>query len=137
MAIQETPGRDSGRKPGSGGDGGNRSIDPVPEPVTEGGAQMEKLELLQQFFTHGTERLQEEGAPDRGRSRKQTLRDRMQDPAVAEAVNLARSVMRDIPEVRKDLVASFKEQWKAGTLPQDGASLADRLLEDAMLNELL
>jgi anti-sigma28 factor (negative regulator of flagellin synthesis) len=98
---------------------------------------MEKLELLQQFFAHRMERIQEEGAPDRGRSRKQTLRDRMQDPAVAEALNLARSAMRDIPEVRQDLVESFKEQWKAGTLLQDASSLADRLLEDAVLNELL
>jgi hypothetical protein len=41
----------------------------------------------------------------------------------------AREVMRDIPDVRKERVASAKRALRNGTLPLKGEDLAEKLLE--------
>ncbi len=113
------------------------ALPPDPDTMNEGEVEMEEFELLQQVFTHRMERLQEDEKQDPGRSGRASLKEKLKDPSVAEVVKKVRGVLQDISEVRMDRVAAVKKEIKAGTFPPDGKIIADRILQEAILDELL
>jgi len=98
---------------------------------------MEELDLLQQVFIHHRERLEEDEKMGRSRSARIPLKERLKDPATAEAVRKARDVLQGVSDVREDRVAALRKEMETGAFPPDGHSIADRILQDAILNELL
>jgi len=97
---------------------------------------MEELELLQQVFSQRMERIREEEEKGGDRARRSSLKERLGDPQVAGTVKMVRQAMQEIPDVRKDLVESIRKEIRDGNFPMDGVKLADRILQEALLNEL-
>ena len=97
---------------------------------------MEELELLQQVFSERVQWVREHGANAGEHLPRSPLKERLQDPQVVLAVDRARKAMTAVPEVREDLVASIRRQIQEGSLPLDGKRLADRILQEAVLDEL-
>jgi flagellar biosynthesis anti-sigma factor FlgM len=97
---------------------------------------MEEFVLLQQFLAEHLERIREDG--DRGgeRSPGPSQKKRLEDPLAAGAVKSARQVMQKVPDVRKDLVESIRKKIQNGTFFVDRKTIADRILQEAVLNEM-
>jgi len=59
------------------------------------------------------------------------------DPALAEAVARVRGKMGSVPDVRTERVDELKERLKGGCLDMDSHSVAEKLLYETILDELL
>lgn len=98
---------------------------------------MEELELLQQVFSRRMQWVRESGRGAEEGFRRSPLKERLADPGLAGAVALARQAMAACPDVRNDQVKSVRDQLRDGSLPLDGKDLADRLLQESVLCELM
>jgi len=65
------------------------------------------------------------------------MRERLLDPEIVRSMGRARQVLDAVPEVREDLVFLFRKQVEEGRLPLDGKILADRILQETVLNVLV
>ena len=96
---------------------------------------MVEMDLLREAFRQRRERLEE--GPQKGPQRGPSPKERLQDPSLAEAAKKALNVLQSVPEVRKERVEEIKRQLEDGSLQFDSKSVADRLLQESILNELL
>lgn len=69
----------------------------------------------------------------RGRSTKECLKD----PVLSEVVEKVRLALREVPDIRKDRVETVKRQLQEGTFEPDPKSVAEKLLQEAILSEIL
>jgi len=97
---------------------------------------MDEFEILEQIFSRRMDLIREVEGKAQAASRRPSFRERLRDPQVGETVQKAREIMRGIPDVREGLVASLRKQMMKGSIPLDGKTLADRILQEAVLDEL-
>ena len=94
--------------------------------------------LLREVFQHRHERLQDLRKTGKNKERSPSPKQRLEkDPQLAETVMQVREMLKEVPDVRKDRVRSIKKQLSEGRLELDSKSVADNLLQDSVLNELL
>ena len=94
--------------------------------------------LLREAFQHRYERLQELKKTGRNKERRPSSKERLEkDSRLAESVEQVREMLKEVPDIRKDRVAAIKKQLKEGSLELNSKAVADNLLQDSVLNELL
>jgi len=98
---------------------------------------MEQREFLEQVLSRRLDRIRDGDESAAAGFRHSSLQQRFQDPQVVEVVKRARETVRDIPDVRRDKVAWIRQAMTEGSLPMDGKTLAGRMLQESLLNELL
>ncbi len=99
---------------------------------------MLEMDLLLEAFRQRRERIEESG-PDGERSKKNRAspKARMQETSDMEVAQRALNLIEKAPDVRRDRVEEIKKGLKKGNLKFDSKSIADRLLQESILNELL
>jgi flagellar biosynthesis anti-sigma factor FlgM len=98
---------------------------------------MLEMDLLREAFRQRRERLEESRQEGKARERRSSPEERLQDPSLADGVQRALDALRTVPDVRRERVEEIKKKLKDGSLTFDGKSVADRLLQESILNELL
>ena len=96
---------------------------------------MVEMDLLREAFRQRRERLEE--GPREGEDRGPSPKERLQDPSLADAAKKALDVLQSVPDVRRERVEEIKRKLEDGSLEFDSQSVADRLLQESILNELL
>ena len=98
---------------------------------------MVDFKLLKHLFAQRMERFGEEGKRGDEPSPRPPLKKRLEDhPLEAGTVDMARRIMMEVPDVREELVASIRKKIEDGTFPMDGKTIADRILQETVLNEM-
>jgi negative regulator of flagellin synthesis FlgM len=77
-----------------------------------------------------------EPAADRP-EKQQTKADTVELSDAAKQLQEAQKQMEAIPDVREDKVAQLKEQIENGTYEINEEKIADKMLKDSLLNDLL
>ena len=97
---------------------------------------MLEMDLLHEAFRQRRERIEES---DRAGEKKKrpSPKDRMKDPSLIDAVKKVLELIEKTPDVRRDRVEEVKKGLEAGSLKFDSKLIADRLLQESILNELL
>lgn len=98
---------------------------------------MVEMDLLLEAFRQRRERLEELGREGEAGKRRPSPKERLADPSVAEAAKKALETLKSTPDVRRERVEEIKRKIEEGTLRFDSKSVADRLLQESILNELL
>jgi len=98
---------------------------------------MLEMDLLQEAFRHRRERIEESGRAGESRDKRPSPKDRIQDPSLAGSVQKTLELVERTPAVRRERVEEIKKGLRTGTLEFDSESVADRLLQESILNELL
>ena len=68
--------------------------------------------------------------------KQQTKADTVVLSDTAKKVQEAQKQLETIPDVREDKVAQLKEQIENGTYEMDEEKIADKMMKDALLNDL-
>jgi flagellar biosynthesis anti-sigma factor FlgM len=68
---------------------------------------------------------------------KEALKEILTDPEMAGVVEKIRSIVTNTPEVRQAKVDEIKKQMDDGTLKVDSRQLAEKMLQETILEELL
>ena len=98
---------------------------------------MLEMDLLHEAFRHRRERIEESDRAGESRDKNPSPKDRMQDPSLADSVQRILELVERAPAVRRDRVEEIKKGLRTGSLKFDSESVADRLLQESILNELL
>jgi flagellar biosynthesis anti-sigma factor FlgM len=98
---------------------------------------MLEMDLLQEAFRQRRERIEESGRPDERRKSRPSPKERVQDPSLIDSARRALERIAKAPDVRKDRVEEIKKALREGSLTFDSEAVADRLLQESILNELL
>jgi flagellar biosynthesis anti-sigma factor FlgM len=98
---------------------------------------MVEMDLLREAFRQRRERLEQSRGEGEAREKRPSLRERLQDPSLADAAKRALAVLGSVPDVRRERVEEIKKKLEDGSLVFDSKSVADRLLQESILNELL
>ena len=98
---------------------------------------MLEMDLLREAFRQRRERLEESRQEGEVRKRPPSSKEHLQDPSMAGGAKKALEALSHVPDVRRERVEEIKRKLKEGTLAFDGKSVADRLLQESILNELL
>ncbi len=98
---------------------------------------MLEMDLLHEAFRHRRERIEESDRTGESREKRPSPKDRMQDPSLADSVQRTLELVERAPAVRRDRVEEIKKGLRTGSLKFDSESVADRLLQESILNELL
>jgi len=102
-----------------------------------GGSKMLKMDLLHEAFRQRRERIEESGGADESRGKRPSPKERVEDPSLIDAARKALELIEKAPDVRRDRVEEIKKGLEAGSLKFDNKLIADRLLQESILNELL
>ena len=70
------------------------------------------------------------------KEQQQAKADTVALSSAAKDIQEAQKQLEAIPDVREDKVAQLKEQIKNGTYKIDEEKIADKMLKDALLNDL-
>lgn len=98
---------------------------------------MLEMELLQEAFRQRRERIEESGQTGGSRKNRPSPRDRLRDPSLKESAQKALELIEKTPDVRRDRVEEIRKALAEGSLRFDSRSVADRLLQESILDELL
>jgi flagellar biosynthesis anti-sigma factor FlgM len=98
---------------------------------------MLEMDLLQEAFRQRRERIEESDRADESRQKRPSPKERVQDPSLIDSAQRALELIEKAPDVRRDRVEEIKKALRAGKLKFDSESVADRLLQESILNELL
>lgn len=98
---------------------------------------MLEMDLLLEAFRHRKERLEEPGREQKAADRRPSPKERLADPSVAEVAKKVLETLESSPAVRRERVEEIKKKIEDGTLEFDSKSVADRILQESILNELL
>jgi flagellar biosynthesis anti-sigma factor FlgM len=98
---------------------------------------MLEMERLREALRQRQERLQEDRQTGTDKDRRPSPKDRLQEPSLSESAEKVREMLNSVPEVRRDRVEEIKRRLKEGRLEFDSKSVADRLLQESILDELL
>lgn len=96
---------------------------------------MIEMDLLHEAFRQRRERIEESDRA--GEKKRPSPKDRMKDPSLIDAVKKVLELIEKTPDVRRDRVEEVKKGLEAGSLKFDSKLIADRLLQESILNELL
>jgi flagellar biosynthesis anti-sigma factor FlgM len=95
------------------------------------------MELLQEAFRHRRERIEESMGAGGSRKKRLSPSDRLRDPSVQEPARKALELIEKTPDVRRERVEEIRKALQEGSLRFDSGSVADRLLQESILEELL
>ena len=98
---------------------------------------MLEMDLLREAFRQKRERIEESDRAAERRQKRSSPKDRLQDPALKDSAQKALELIRKAPDVRRNRVEEIKKALQSGSLEFDSKSVADRLLQESILNELL
>ncbi len=98
---------------------------------------MLEMDLLREAFRQKQERIEEADREAESRQNRSSPKDRLQDAALKDSAKKALERIKKAPDVRRDRVDEIKKALQAGNLEFDSKSVADRLLQESILNELL
>ncbi len=98
---------------------------------------MLEMDLLLEAFRHRRERIEESDRSGESPAERPSPRDRLQEPSRIEVAQRVLALIEKAPDVRRDKVDEIKQGLRKGTLKFDSKSIADRLLQESILNELL
>lgn len=98
---------------------------------------MLEMDLLQEAFRQRRERIEESDRAGGNRRKRPSPKERLQDPPLKDSAHKALRLIAEAPDVRKDRVEAIKKALQEGSLKFDSQSVADRLLQESILNELL
>jgi len=99
--------------------------------------EMAEWDLFREMDRLSQERIPAHGQRRASRKPRPSPREQMKDPEVAERVEAVRRALDNLPEVRQERVEKVKKQLQQGTFEPDGKSIAEKLLLEALLNEML
>ena len=102
-----------------------------------GGSKMLEMDLLHEAFRHRRERIEESDRAGESREKRPSPKDRVEDPSLIDAAQKALDLIEKAPDIRRDRVEEIKKGLEAGSLKFDSKLIADRLLQESILNELL
>ena len=98
---------------------------------------MLEMDLLHEAFRQRRERIEESDRAGVSKEKRPSPKDRLQEPSLIDAAQKALELIAKTPDVRRDLVEEIKKKLEAGNLEFDSKLIADRLLQESILNELL
>ena len=98
---------------------------------------MLEMDLLQEAFRQRRERGEESDRAGESREKRPSPKDRVQDPSLVDATRKALELIDKAPDIRRDRVEEIKKGLEAGSLKFDSKLIADRILQESILNELL
>jgi flagellar biosynthesis anti-sigma factor FlgM len=98
---------------------------------------MLEMDLLLEAFRQRRERLEESGREGEAGGRRPSPKERLADPSVAEVAKRILATLESTPDVRRERVEQIKRKIEDGTLEFDSKSVADCILQESILNELL
>ena len=98
---------------------------------------MLEMDLLQEAFRQRRERIEESDRAGKRKEKRPSPRERVEDPSLIDAAQKALELIEKAPDVRRDRVEEIKKGLEAGSLKFDSKLIADRILQESILNELL
>ena len=98
---------------------------------------MLEMDLLHEAFRQRRERIEESDRAGESKEKRPSPKDRVKEPSLIDAAQKALEVIAKTPDVRRDRVEEIKKKLEAGNLEFDSKLIADRLLQESILNELL
>ena len=97
---------------------------------------MLEMDLLHEAFRQRRERIEESDRAGESKKRP-SPKDRVEDPSLVDAAQKALELIEKAPDIRRERVEEIKKGLEAGSLKFDSKLIADRLLQESILNELL
>ena len=98
---------------------------------------MLEMDLLHEAFRQRRERIEESDRAGERKEKRPSPKDRVKDPALIDAAQKVLELIEKTPDVRRERVEEIKKGLEAGSLKFDSKLIADRLLQESILNELL
>ncbi len=98
---------------------------------------MLEMDLLHEAFRQRRERIEESDRAGERKEKRPSPKDRVKDPSLIDAARKALELIEKTPDVRRERVEEIKKGLEAGSLKFDSKLIADRLLQESILNELL
>ena len=98
---------------------------------------MLEMDLLHEAFRQRRERIEESDRAGERKEKRPSPKDRVKDPSLIDAAQKVLELIEKAPDVRRDRVEEIKKELEAGSLKFDSKLIADRLLQESILNELL
>ena len=98
---------------------------------------MDDFAFLEQVLAQRLDRFQDGQDPVGPGIRPSRLQEKLLDPQVAGIIGKARQILREVPDVRVDRVAAMRKALAGGSHPIDAKAVADRMLQESLLDELL
>jgi len=98
---------------------------------------MLEMDLLHEAFRQRRERIEESDRAGERKEKRPSPKDRVKDPSLIDAAQKTLELIEKAPDVRRDRVEEIKKGLEAGSLKFDSKLIADRLLQESILNELL
>jgi anti-sigma28 factor (negative regulator of flagellin synthesis) len=101
---------------------------------------MQRIDLLREVLADRLKSLNrlDAGESPRSFTRSPRVRDRLgSDPVLAEEVARVRKILDSLPDVRSERVAEVRRKLAEGLAAVPGSVLADKLLQEAILEEIL
>jgi negative regulator of flagellin synthesis FlgM len=88
-------------------------------------------------YTSQTPRLRKNDEASGNKSTSDSCEDRVLLSPMAKEIQMAKSQLQEIPDVRIEKVAEIKNQIAQGTYPVSSEKIAHRLMGESLINELL
>ena len=98
---------------------------------------MLEMDLLHEAFRQRRERIEESDRAGESKKKRPSPKDRVKDPSLIDAAQKALELIERTPDIRRDRVEEIKKGLETGSLKFDSKLIADRLLQESILNELL
>ena len=98
---------------------------------------MLEMDLLHEAFRQRRERIEESDRAGERKEKRPSPKDRVKDPSLVDAAQKVLELIEKTPDVRRERVEEIKKGLEAGSLKFDSKLIADRLLQESILNELL
>lgn len=98
---------------------------------------MLEMDLLHEAFRQRRDRIEESDRAGERKEKRPSPKDRVKDPSLIDDAQKILELIENAPDVRRDRVEEIKKKLEAGSLKFDSKVIADRLLQESILNELL
>jgi len=92
---------------------------------------------IKAYTSQKTSRLRGNAHASGNKSASDSCEDRVLLSPMAKEIQMAKSRLQEIPDVRAEKVTDIKNQISQGTYPVSSEKIAHRLLGESLLNELL
>jgi flagellar biosynthesis anti-sigma factor FlgM len=92
---------------------------------------------IKAYTSQKTSRPRRNGKVSGGHAASDTCQDRVLLSPVAKEIQLAISQLKDIPDVRVEKVSEIRNQIDKGTYPVSSEKIAQGLIDESLLNEIL
>jgi negative regulator of flagellin synthesis FlgM len=92
---------------------------------------------IKAYTSQKTSRFRRNGSVSGNKSASGSCEDRVLLSPMAKDIQMAKSQLQAIPDVRAEKVTEIKNQISQGTYPVSSEKIAHRLMGESLLNELL